>query len=77
MDIRSQILEILQELKSDEDFERTDLVDADILDSFDVVMLVGEFNDAFDVELEPEHLTQENFNSVDAMTALVKKLLED
>lgn len=77
MDIRSQILEILQEMKSDEDFERTDLVSADIIDSFDVVMLVGEFNDAFDVELEPEHLTEENFNSVDAMAALVKKLLED
>lgn len=77
MEIREKILEILQEMKGDEDFERTDLVSADIIDSFDVVVMVGEFNDAFDIELEPEHLTEENFNSVDAMVALVNKLLED
>ncbi len=77
MDIREQIIEILTEMKGEEDWERTDLVSADIIDSFDVVVMVGEFNDAFDIELEPEHLTEENFNSVDTMVALVQKLLED
>lgn len=77
MDIRSTIIDILREMKGEEDFERTDLVSSDIIDSFDVVVMVGEFNDAFDIELEPEHLTEENFNSVDAMVALVNKLLED
>ena len=77
MDIREKIIEILTEMKGEEDWERTDLVSADIIDSFDVVVMVGEFNDAFDIELGPEHLTEENFNSVDTMVALVNKLLED
>ncbi len=77
MDIREKIIDILTEMKGEEDWERTDLVSADIIDSFDVVVMVGEFNDAFDIELEPEHLTEENFNSVDTMVALVNKLLED
>ena len=77
MDIREKIIEILTDIKGEEDWERSDLVSADIIDSFDVVVMVGEFNDAFDIELEPEHLTEENFNSVDTMVALVNKLLED
>ena len=56
---------------------RADLVDSGDLDSFDVISLVGELNDAFDIDIPVEAIVPENFNSVDAMMALINKALED
>ena len=47
-----ELLEILQELKPGVKFEgQTRLFDDGILDSLDVVSLVSEIDDAFDVEI--------------------------
>ena len=47
-----ELMNILQELRPDVDFEtETSLVTGGILDSFDIVSLVGELNDAFDIEI--------------------------
>ena len=41
-----QLMEILEELRPDVDFENeTSLVDGGVLDSFDIVALAGELND--------------------------------
>lgn len=69
---------ILEELRPDVDFAaQKALIDEGILDSFDIVSLVGELNDSFDIEINVEDLLPENFNSVDAMLDLIKKLLEE
>ncbi len=76
--MKEQLMEILEELRPDVDFESEKaLIDDGILDSFDIVSLVGELNDSFDVRINVENLLPENFNSVDAMLALVKKLSEE
>ena len=68
-----ELMEILEELRPDVDFENeTALIDDGVLDSFDIVALVGELNDAFDIEIKPNNLVPENFNSVDAIAALVE-----
>ena len=47
-----RVLEILAELRPDVNFEEENsLVDDGILDSFDIVSLVGELNDEFDVDI--------------------------
>ena len=70
-----RIIEILEEVKPGVDFSKTDgLIDDGILDSFDIVMLVGELNDAFDVHIGVEDLLPENFNSVEAIHALISRL---
>ena len=47
-----ELLPILKELKPDVDFEsETGLIDNAILDSFDIVQLVQQLNDAFDIEI--------------------------
>jgi acyl carrier protein len=73
--MKDQLLEILEELRPDVDFENeTALIDDGILASLDVVALVSEFVDAFDVMIGVEHLIPEYFNSVDGMLTLIEKI---
>ena len=75
--MRETVLEILTEIRGDIDFENeTKLIDDNILASLDIVSIVGEFNDEFDVEISVEDLVPENFNSVDAMVALIEAAQE-
>ena len=71
-------MKILKELRPEVDFENEDkLIDNGILDSFDLVALVGEINDTFDVEVEFEDMEPENFNSAKAMYAMIQRLEDE
>ena len=68
-EIREGVLAILKELHEDIDFEAEDkMVEDKILDSFDLVTLVTELGEEFDVE---------NFNSVDSLADMIARLLEE
>ena len=70
-----QLMEILKELQPSVDFEQeTALVTGGILDSFTIVNLVAELNDAYDIRIGMEHLLPENFNSAKAIYDLVTRL---
>lgn len=72
------LLKILAEIRPDVDFEdNKELVDSGELDSFDIVTLVGELCDAYDIEIGADEIAPENFNSVEAIMALVTRLQED
>ena len=74
--MRDQILEILQDIRPDVDFEtETSLIDGKVLESFDIISIVNELNDEFDIEIGPKELIAENFNSLDALTAMVGQLV--
>ncbi len=73
-----ELIEILQDLHSDVDFETcTTLIDDKILDSFDIVSIVSEVNDRFDVTIPAKELVPENFNSAKALWDLITRLEED
>ena len=75
--MKDTILEILKEIRDDIDFENEkSLIDDDLLESLDVVAIVSELNDEFDVEITVEDLVPENFNSVDAMVELIENAQE-
>ena len=68
-------MRILSELNYDIDFETEDaLIDGGMLDSFDIVTLVAEIDDAFGIEIPAEALIPENFNSAKAIFALIQQL---
>lgn len=70
-----QLLEILKGIRPDVDFaNETTLIDDGILDSFDVVSIISELDDAFDVQIRINELDPENFNSAEAIWKLVQEL---
>lgn len=72
-----KLLEILKGIRPDVDFENeTALIDDGILDSFDVVSIISELDDAFGVQVRINELDPENFNSVEAIWQLVQTLKE-
>lgn len=72
---RQELMEILEETRPEIDFAaETALIDDQLLDSFDIISIVGEINDAFDISINVNDLLPENFNSVDAILALIEKL---
>lgn len=70
-----KLIEIMQELHPDVDFETCEsLVDDGILDSLDIVTLITDINDAFDVSIPAEEILPENFNSAAALWELIERL---
>lgn len=75
--MKDTILEILTDVRGDIDFENeTALIDDGLLESLDIVAIVGEFNEEFDIEISVEDLLPENFNSIEAMKELIIKAQE-
>ncbi len=73
-----ELLRILAELRPDVDFAReTRLIDDGVLDSLDVLSLVMEIDEAFDVNVGAAHLTPENFNSTESIYALIQRLEQE
>ena len=72
--MREQIIEILTEICPGVDFEQeTALIDDGLIDSLDIVAVVTDLMDTFDVHLGVDDLTPENFNSVDAICQLIER----
>ncbi len=73
-----KLIEILTDLHPDVDFATEEgLVDNGILDSLDIVTLITEINDKFDVSIPAEEIVPENFNSAAALMELIEKLDEE
>lgn len=73
--MRNQVLDILSVAVPSVDFESSvTLVDDGILDSFTLVNIIAELSIEFNISVPFEEISNENFNSVDAITALVKRL---
>ncbi len=76
--MRERILEILADQRPDIDFEvETELVSGKILESFDIVSIVSELDDEFDIEITPKDLKAENFDSLEAIENLIIRLTEE
>ena len=73
-----ELLEILRGLHPEVDFEVCEsLVDDKILDSFDIISIISEINEEFDVTISAEYIVPENFNSAKALYALIQRLEDE
>ena len=73
-----QLMEILEGIRPDIDFaNEKSLVTDRLLEAFDIINLVSEIDDEFDVKIKPADLVPENFDSVEAMWALIQRLQDE
>ena len=73
-----QLLDILRRMHPDVDFESNDdLIGEGVLDSLDIVTLITEINTTFDVSIPAEEVIPENFNSAEAIYAMIERLDEE
>ena len=76
--MKEQIIEILEDIQPEADYETCQtLIDDHILTSLDVLSLVAEMEDEFDVTIPTVEIIPSNFNSVDAIAAMVERLQEE
>ena len=75
----NELIEILTELHDDDvDFTtETGLIENGILNSLDIVSIITEVSDRFDVTIPAEEIMPENFDSAEALWALISRLDED
>lgn len=72
-----RLREILEDVKCDIDFENEKaLIDDRLLDSLDILTLVAELEEEYDIVIPPVEIVRENFNSEEAIAAMVKRLSE-
>ena len=76
--MKEQIIEILEDIQPEADYETCQtLIDDHILTSLDVLSLVAELEYEFDVTIPTVEIIPSNFNSVDAIAAMVDRLQEE
>lgn len=76
--MRDTILDLLGEIAEGIDFDTcTTLIDDGLLSSLDIIQLIGALNDEFDISIPATEIIPQNFNSVDAMAAMVARLSEE
>ncbi|MGN0990360.1 MAG: acyl carrier protein [Candidatus Ventricola sp.] len=76
--MKDTILDILSEIIDEDDLDTcTTLIDDGILSSLDIIQLIGALNDEFDLSIPATEIIPQNFNSVDAMVAMVARLSEE
>ena len=74
----NELIEILENLHPEVDFDSCEtLIEDKILDSFDIITIISEINETFDVVIPAEEIVPENFNSAKALYELVCRLEED
>lgn len=70
-----RLLEILEGIRPDVDFKNEQkLMDDGILDSFDIVSIISELNDEYEIAIRVNELSPENFNSTEAIMHMVERL---
>ncbi len=73
-----ELMEILKSLHPEVDFDKEEhLIDDKILNSMDIVRLVTELTDRFDIRIKAKDIIPENFNSVAAISALIERINEE
>ena len=73
-----ELLDILRDIDPDIDYETChNLIDDHRLDSLSVISLVAELEDTFDITIPTVEVIPENFNSAEAMWAMIRRLQEE
>ena len=70
------LIALLEDVRDDIDFiNATDLIDGELLSSFDIIQIIAMMDDEYDVAVPAAEIIPANFNSAKAMYALIERLI--
>ena len=76
MDTRARVVGILKEVKPTKNLEGIEnIVEGGFIDSFELMTLIVTLSEQFGIEIAIDDITPENFNSIDAIAAMVDSML--
>ncbi len=71
-----KLLEILKKVRPEVDFTVCqNLVDEGILDSIDIVSIITEIETEYSIEIDPDEIDPDNFQSAQAMMEMLEKVI--
>lgn len=72
--MKEKIVEILSGIRPENDFtEDVNFFEEGMLDSFDIVTLISELEETFNIKIAGIDVVPENFSSVESIEVLIKK----
>lgn len=70
----NKIIVILKRIRPDADFEGSEnFIEDGLLDSFDVVELISQLENKFDIIIDDMQIVEESFYSVESIAELIRK----
>ena len=72
--MRDEVIEILEMICPDIDVNDEDMNLPEDLDSMDIIALIAELEDKFDIEITMEEKTEDNFENIDTLVAMIERL---
>lgn len=76
--MREKIVGIINQINPDLNVEEgTNFIKDGYLDSMEIMEIVVEIEDAFEIEIAPENIVPEYFESVDTLLKLVEETLQN
>lgn len=72
MAVKEDIIAILKEIKPTKNLaDVNNIVEGGYIDSFELMFLITSISEKFNISIEVDDITPENFNSVDGITKMV------
>jgi len=72
--VENNILSILTRIRPEFDFQKSNnFIDDGMLDSFDIVILVGELDQAYSISIDGADIVPENFANFESISRLLIK----
>ena len=74
--MKEKIVDIIKGIVADFDVEETALIDNGVLSSLEVLQVIVEINNEFNISIPASAIKPENFNSVVAISKVVESAIE-
>lgn len=72
--MKEKIKEVILSVNDSIDVEDPDLNIAEDLDSIDIIALIAELEDEFDIEITMEEKSGKNFENIDTLAKMIERL---
>lgn len=73
--MREQIVNILRNINPNI-VDGIDLIENGLIDSFEVVNIIMELEETFEIEIDPDDVVAENFQNIDRVCRLVQMTID-